>query len=122
MPAWNEKCVECGSSGIGEGSEFNAVFEMSGKRSEAKGEVIEYVLHKRIRYRYEYVDDSKLGSVEEVYVISTLGRDGTKLRHEVNLKNAAMPFWVKLLAAILGKIGREAGKGPLDGIEELLTA
>lgn len=122
MPAWNEKCVECVSTGIGEGSRFKAVFEMSGKRSEARGEVIEYVLQKRIRYRYEYEDDSKLGSVEELYEISTLGRDQSKLRHEVNFKNATLPFWVKILAAVLGKIGRKMGKGPLDGIEELIQS
>ena len=65
MPARNEKCVECASTGIGEASRFNAVFEMSGKRSNAQREVVEYVLPKRIRYRYRYVDDSKTGSVEE---------------------------------------------------------
>ena len=122
MPAWNEKCVECSSNGIGEGSRFNAVFEMSGKRSDAQGEVIEYVLHKRIRYRYRYVDDSKAGSVEETYDISKVGRDRSKVEHEVNLKHAALPFWVKLLAFVLEKFGKKMGKGPLDGIEELLNA
>ncbi len=122
MPAWNEKCVECVSTGLGEGSRFKAVFEMSGKRSDAQGEVIEYVLHQRIRYRYQYVDDSKTGSVEETYNISKLDRDHSKIVHEINLKNAALPFWVKLLASVLGKIGRKMGKGPLDGIEELLNA
>ncbi len=122
MPAWNEKCIECISTGIGEGSRFNAVFEMSGKRSGAKGEVIEYVLHKRIRYRYQYVDDSKTGSVEEAYKISKVDRDHAKLDHEVNLKNATLPFWVKLLAFVLEKIGKKMGKGPLDGIEDLLNA
>ena len=82
--------------------------------------MVEYVLENRIRYRYQYVDDSKQGSVEELYVISPLGQNQSKLRHEVNLKNAALPFWVKLLAVVLGRIGRKMGKGPLDGIEELI--
>lgn len=122
MPAWNEKCVECVSTGMGERSRFNAVFEMSGKRSNAQGEVIEYVLHKRIRYRYRYVDDSKTGSVEETYDISKVGPDRSKIEHAVNLKHAALPLWVKLLAFVLEKFGKKMGKGPLDGIEELLNA
>ncbi len=114
--------MECVSSGIGEGSRFKAVFEMSGKRSDAQGEVIEYVLHQRIRYRYQYVDDSKAGSVEETYHILRVDRDHSTIEHVVNLKNAALPFWVKILAAVLGKIGRKMGKGPLDGIEELIES
>ena len=122
MPARNEKCVECASTGIGEGSRFNAVFEMSGKRGNAQGEVIEYVFDKRIRYGYRYVDDSKRGSVEETYDISKFGPDRSNIEHVVNLKHTALPFWAKLLALVLEKFGKKMGKGPLDGIEELLKA
>ncbi len=83
---------------------------MSGKRSDAQGEVIEYVLHKRIRYRYRYLDDSKAGSVEETYDISKVGRDCSKVEHEVNLKHAALHFWVKLLAFVFGKVWQENGQ------------
>jgi hypothetical protein len=120
MHARNEKCVECVSTGIREGSPFNAVFEMSGKRSNAQGEVIEYVFHKRIRYQYGYVDDSKTGRVEETYDISKVGPDRLKREHAINLKHAVLPFWVKLLAFVFEKFDKEMSKGTLDGVEELL--
>ena len=88
MPARNEQCVD-------------AVFEMPGKRGNAQGEAIEYVFHKRIRYRYRYVDDSETGSVEETYDTSKFGPDRSNEKHVVNLKHTALPFWVKLLAFVL---------------------
>lgn len=122
MPAWNPKCVECDPvNGGGLGSRFKVVFEMSGKRKQARGEIIEFEPMERIRFRYHYEESSKMGSVDEAYAIAAKGPHQCHLRHETDFQKSTLPTWLKILIGLLGRFGKQVGRGPLDGIEELIA-
>ena len=123
MPAWNDKCVSCDSIGAGgEGSEFDSVFEMNGKRSEARGTVVVYRENEEIAFRYSYEDEGGLGTVEESYRIRKRKNGEVELIQTVDFAQSSLPFWVKLLIGFLGRFGRKKGRGPLDGIEDILRS
>jgi len=120
MPAWNPKCVESVVSGKGEGARFTAVFDMSGKRIEVQGTIVEYVEEERIRFQYQYEEGGKAGRIGELYAISRKGPRQSHLRHEADFSDSTLPFWAKVLIGIVGRFGTKMRNSPLDGIEELL--
>lgn len=122
MPAWNPKCVSCDNTGYGGvGSTFNAAFEMRGRRTEARGEVVSLKHEAEIRYRFEYEEAARIGSVDEVFIIKRKGINRCILRHEVNFRRSTLPFWVKLLIGFIGRFGRPVGPDPLAGIDDLIS-
>jgi|ETNmetMinimDraft_22_1059887.scaffolds.fasta_scaffold00015_8 uncharacterized protein YndB with AHSA1/START domain len=121
MPAWNSKCISCSSTGDGgEGSVFEAVFEMKGKRSDTRGTVVDYQENASIAFRYEYEGEEKLGTVVESYQIRERKDGQVELTQTVDFAQSSLPYWVKLLIGFLGRFGRKRGRGPLDGIQDIL--
>ena len=123
MPAWNEKCVSASSTnGGGIGSRFEASFSLGTSVQKTKGEVVAWDYQKQIEFRYLFESETKeMNSVDETYTITELGENRTKLKHVVDLSNAGFPWWARLLMSVIGRLGRSAGPGPLEGIEELLN-
>jgi uncharacterized protein YndB with AHSA1/START domain len=121
MPAWNPKCITCEPLKSADGDQWFAVtYEMKGRVTEASGELIESRPEALIHFRYHYEDASKVGVVDEVFEISARDSPSVELVHTIDFSRSALPFWVKVLIGIVGKIGKKMGEGPLDGINALL--
>ena len=123
MPAWNPKCLSASSTnGGGLGSAFEASFNMGNNIQATEGEVVTWEFERKIEFRYQFESDSKeLKSVDETYVITVLGDGRSKLEHVIDLSNAGLPWWARILVNLVSRFGRSTGPGPLEGIEELLN-
>lgn len=123
MPAWNSKCLNATSTnGGGLGSKFEATFAMGSTPQETKGEVVAWEYQKKIEFRYSFESDSeKMRSVDETYLIEDLGEGRSELKQVIDLSDAGLPWWARMLMRVVGRLGRSAGPGPLEGIEELLS-
>ena len=87
MPAWNPKCVECSNVDAPTvGSRFSCAFEMSGKRSTAEGETLVFEYNRKLRIRYHYEEEARLGSVDEEYSLTEREMGVTVIKHIVDFK------------------------------------
>lgn len=123
MPLWNHKCVACDARGTKayNGLRFSATFKMSGPASRASCEVV--ALDPRIRITFRYILESthKGRHVDETFHLDALenGKQ-VRLRHELCISNAPIPFWLKCLAWIMSRIGEKRGLSSIDGIRNLV--
>jgi len=121
MPAWNPKCISADSPPRLEvGSEFRAIFQMSGPTIVTMGQIIEFVPNSRLLIRYSFADKrGKTRTADESFDL-VQGQKNCRLTHSLDLSASGLPFWARMLGSFISLFGYRAGDSPLDGIEDIL--
>lgn len=91
-------------------------------KQHAIGEVLHYKDNEQITFRYHYAQENKMGMVDESFRLEQKDLSSTQLTHTVDFKNAALPYWLKLLIGVMGHFGRKRGPNALDNIEALIQS
>ncbi len=123
MPRWNKKClrVQEDRTSLIIGTQFSATFRLSGPANECTGEVIEFDPGRCLRIRYFGMNRGMPGDVVETFRLDT-SNGKTRVRHDVDMTHAGLPWWIKPIIWLINQIGRKTGPGPVDGLKRLVEA
>ena len=122
MESWNPKCLRChaGNGPFGVGSVYEATFRLGGGPERlAICMIEEYQCNKLLTTKYSGPAFKMGGYVKETYRLMPKGK-GTKVKHVVDFDHSGLPITIQLIAKIIHTVGYSVGKGPLDGVKELV--
>lgn len=121
MVLWNPKCKRCDFTGVASlGSRFQVVSQLSKGPVESEAEVVTFIPHQQITFRYTFESMGQKGFVDDSFFLKMVGPQKTKVKHVTDFKHAKMPRIFKAVAWLICTFGYKVGPSMLENLEELL--
>lgn len=121
---WNPKLVSIdrdASGPVRQGESFGLIYRMSGRDHDSHVEIPESFFPERVTFAHSFARNGRTCKVTESYRITTVDR-GTHVQQTLDMRNAGIPFPLRLLVWFLHRFGRDTEQACLDRLRELAEA
>lgn len=123
LPLWNEKAVAVSAPSGGavqRGSSYRVTYRMGGRDTITISEVDVFEPFERLELRV-IGGMAHQGFIREIYTLEPVFA-GTRLVQRIDMSNAGIPWFWRILLAVLHRVGRPTGKRYLVVLKELIES
>lgn len=122
--AWNPKIISINRAHdgpVGVGETYTMIAKMSGTEKTSQAEVMDVTPARRLVVRHRMIEAQRESFVTETYLLKPT-RNGTRVTHDINLRQAGIPRVFLLLIWVITRVGKPQGEPYLKKLKTLIEA